>query len=645
MTWSSPRDPSTVPPNWASTNVVGPVLSGSPPMSNFFTDDRGLSSAYSADGAQEWWCTQPEAWRGAIFDQGEAAAELYLGSKDWCDRRVLTLNFLEERRGQWHITVDCRPPKPADGSWLRERSDMLVPLITVRKYLLPLANCYLTDRKGDALTKERTGVARRIAFAILLALMARVVDHAKAGCRVGDLWEVTDLDFETGRAALRRVTEQLKDGAPGGKLSGDKLRNLLSILRVFSVSALFVVDLPIDRPLGEPQSHIVDVRYDSPVRVQRRLGERFGSSPLLIAPRVTFGGDAKSYHVQLDPPTDVMVVDSSLVYAYSAKQPVPGAVEPSSADDPLMKVPLRENDLVRRPWLKRIRCRWYGWGVAPRKNCYHQDASLPVSVAAEDDFTRRWARWPGPADPLSSRLSPAGGGMPSITDLRECIAAFSLYPSWSTVARTVWVGLAMWAVLVVYGLGLLSGDLSTVFNRAGDAPIVLLITVAGLGAGLSLYPREHLMTGLVLRPWRHLIANLFVLILAVTATSLSGSRWPRGWHVTSVGWVLVGELAAATLLVVWLLAISFRVRTAETTGGSRRWRRTGLPIRRWMYRRRIVPGTFEDPCRHPVKNEKARALSEMVLFGLVERYLTETVPIQLLDRGLPPATRPARRAR
>jgi hypothetical protein len=631
MAWSSPRGCRPFPlfcgPRSPTNRNLGP-------MNNFFTDDDGLTGAHDADGAQKWWCTHPAA-RDEIFRQGQAAADLYLESKDWCDRRVLTLKFLEERRGQWHMAIDCKPPEPADWSWLREGSDVRVPLMTVRKYLLPLANCHVTDRKGDVLAKERTEVARRIAFSMLLDLMVKV-HPSDVEALVGALWEVTHPDFTIGRAALQRVTKQLR-----GDALDDNLRKLLSILRLFSVSVLVVVDLPMVRPPGEPQSQLVDVRYDSPLRVQRGLGERLGSTPLLIAPRVVFGGDAKSYHVQLDPPTDVMVVDSWLVYAYSAGQPILEEVGPSSEGDQTM--PLVAGDLHHRSWWKKIRCRWYGWGVAPRRGHYQRDDTLPVYVAEKKEFKRWWGRWHGPADPLASRLSPAGGRMPSITDLRECVAAFSLYPSWSTVARTVWVGLAMWAVLVAYGVGLLSGDLSCIFAHSVEAPIIVMITVAGLGAGLTLYPREHLTTGLVLRPWRHLIADMFVLVLAVIATSLSRPRWPRGWHLTGVGWALVGELAVATLLVVWLGVISARVRTAETTGGSRRWRRTGLPVRRWVYRGRIVPGTFEDPCGERVSDKKVEVLSEMVLFGLVERYLTETVSLRLLDRGVPPATRPGGR--
>jgi hypothetical protein len=535
---------------------------------------------------------------------------------------------------------------------------MLVPLMTVRKYLLPLANCHLTDRKGDALAKERTEVARRIAFSMLLDLSTKVVgpdlnkvvspDNTRDF--VGLLWEVTDLDLRTSRAALREVAGRLRRYPSNGNL-----RNVLSLLRLFSISVLVVVDLPIDRPPEEPQSHLVDIRYDSPLRVQHRLGERLGSSPLLIVPRVTFGGDAKSYHVQLNPPTDVMVVDSWLLYAYSACQSIPGKVGPNSERDP--KMPLERKDLGSRSWWKRIRCRWYGWGVTRRKRDYYQrEDDLPVYVADDKGFTRRWGWWHGPADPLASRLSPAAGRMPSITALRECVAAFSVYPSWSTVARTVWVGLAMWAVLLAYGAGLLSGDLSCIFAHSVEAPIIVMITVAGLGAGLALYPREHLTTGLVLRPWRHLIASLFMVVLAAIATSLSRPRWPHrhltvlGRHLTAVGWVLVGELAAATVLILWLGLISARVRTAETTGGSRRWRRTGLPVRRWVHPHRIAPRTFGAPTPVPVKAKmdakmevKAETLSEMVLFGMVERYLTEVSPFVLLDRGLPPATRPGGR--
>lgn len=571
---------------------------------------------------QSWWEKQGRAYQDCIISQGLQAGCVYLDKERWCRRRVLKLHFLEERRGQWRVSVDLRRPSFPCHSWLQKQRCILLPVMTVRKYLHPLANFHLSDRKGDALFRERNLVARRLQFAILAALVNRTADRTMLDAVVGDLWAVTDTDMMESKEALQRVVDAImKLGT-----KDDHVLELLSVLRIFSQSILVLVEIPVEHFQDNCDRFLINVHHDSPVRVHRRLGERLGSSPLLIAPRTEYGGNAESYHVEFDPPSDVMVVDSWMIHAYSS-------AEQHWCDDATLHPPSKPSLTTS------LRCRFYGWGVAHPRDATDQPMDIAIATARELCFSRWWGRWHGSADPLSGHVRLDGDRMSPMSKLRESYAVFCLYPQWTTVARYLGVGLAMAVVLGLFVAGLGTGALHNAMRDHAEAVVIVVVTIASLGAGLALYPREHLMTGFVLRPWRHLIAGLFILTVGAVGTSLvHPTRIGTGFCTTWYSGILISAAMLGWVILAWLFLISLRVRKAETTGGSLRWKWTGIPVRRWTHWHRRMPETY-GPQRVKRLQKKDGQLTEMVKLGLVDKYLIDSNALRLIDRGLPPATR------
>jgi hypothetical protein len=241
--------------------------------------------------------------------------------------------------------------------------------------------------------------------------------------------------------------------------------------------------------------------------------------------------------------------------------------------------------------------------------------------------------------------------MPSLAQQREVYAEFSLYPQWATVARFWIVGIGMVAFQAFYAVGLLeSRSLQGSFHKDPEIFVILAVAVAGLGGGITLYPHEHLFTGLVMRPWRYVLALQFTLtfLLLVTSFSIQGLVQPND----SVTWatdLMWAELGLDVIAVAFLSLISLRVWTAETTGGHWKWHWTGIPSRRWKYRFHYAVGDSAlaerlDRSGHRVEptrpdQRRERNLLDFVRYGLVARYLGDLSQRELINRGIPPGSR------
>src|SRR5580704_5007931 len=65
--------------------------------------------AEHADAVGEWWRALPGLQRAEFLEQGQDLASLVFRG-DWCRRRVVNIHFIEERRGEWHLTIDFTVP-------------------------------------------------------------------------------------------------------------------------------------------------------------------------------------------------------------------------------------------------------------------------------------------------------------------------------------------------------------------------------------------------------------------------------------------------------------------------------------------------------------------------------------------------------
>lgn len=83
------------------------------------------------------------------FSEGEKLVRLFFHG-DWCRRRVLRLEFIQERRGEWTVNIDFRVPEElADIELLHTDHELLVPILTFSKDYMPRAHVTTSDERGD----------------------------------------------------------------------------------------------------------------------------------------------------------------------------------------------------------------------------------------------------------------------------------------------------------------------------------------------------------------------------------------------------------------------------------------------------------------------------------------------------------------
>jgi len=494
---------------------------------------------------------------------------------------------------------------------------LLLPLLTFPKDLLPPAHVFTRDERGDWISLEESGTGRRIAYAILLAAAQNA--NLCTLCAPAVLWDLADSNTITAHKAWRQLGTCMH--LPPHPRSAAWTPNaefvqFVMIARLLYRSVLLTVNLS-RKELGCRK--IVSITYDGPIRVVRGWREVGGLSPLVIAPRAAFGGNAKSYHLQVFPSERLTVVDSRMLYSYFSPCPV------STSEDLVLEgsdALLEEGD---------------------------------VNTALKDAGIRHW--WgsiEGPADPMSSHIRGSGQRIPKLETGRDAYGVFQLYPQFSgSLTQMLTAGFTNLAFVWAFVAGLQFHHLRPVLSNHPEVIFIVAALVVGFGVGLTLYPKEHLLTSSVLRPWRRLEAVLIGFTIAVPITSL--------WRLTQVGpnfalhlpmpylWVEAGlDLA----VFVALFATSVRPYFAETSGRPR-WRRTGLAIRRMSFpnrgeviddreiaRREMDPEKWGEwlHARHNLESRKVYEIKRK----FVDRYLVERGRQDLFNRGVPPAVRHAR---
>jgi hypothetical protein len=571
-----------------------------------------------------------------VFDNGAT----------WCQRRVLMLDFLDERRGEWSVNIDFRVPRVDKIALLTKPSEVdghcpnyLVPLLTFPKDFLPPAHIKTLDEQGSYLSLADSETSRLTSFVILLAT-ATQADIALVSTNWDHLWQLTSPDTVDAYKAWLTLENVLRPQAPT-----ELTARFFKIAQLLTRSVLLLLEFPNDS-LGKRK--IVTFTHDGPIRMTRNKAEVFGFRPLSICPRCAFGGNAQSYHVQMHSPERLTVVDSRILYSYYASAAGGHDDEGSSGDG------------ARRPPDRKL--------PTPDKLVGRRG---PIDWMASHGISQWWGQVEGPAEPMSAHVRCSEERMPAMEDGREVFAVFQLYPQFAGqltlffIAAAANVGFA-WALFagIVWGRNFRThtgGFLG--FNALAyehpEAILIMTVLVTGFGVGLILYPKEHLITSGVLRPWRWVEGLIIVLTLAIAMTSLWGWK-PVGHHLWPNFEVLFVEIMLDSVAFLYLAIIIARPWFAEPEGGHG-WKHTGLRIRRIAYPRRWWPFWRYPPWKGRVVDD--HELAEMELDGKKsQRWVRRSAQLQdtkmdrienqyakhllvssesreLFNRGIPPAIR------
>jgi len=562
----------------------------------------------------------------SLLPQGTRLLELLFSAntRKWCHRRALLFEFIGERRGEWTVNVDFDLPDVEslplltcneEGKKLEDR--ILLPLMTFPKDLLPLAQVSTRDETDTWLSIEGSRHARKVSFAVLLAAGDR--GGICMNCGPPLLWDLTSADTVVAHKAWVRLGTCVHESghtAGGSAVPHPAFIQFAMIARLLHRSVFLLLAIPTAR-VGTRK--IVTATYDGPIRVTRRISEALGISPRIIAPRAAFGGNAESYHLQVLPAERLTVVDSRIIYSYFGP-----SAKACSGD---RRIDHRDVLFDRA-----------GLGILKDKECQDQ----------------WWEYVEGPAEPMSAHVRCSSDRLPTLEEGRDAYGVFQLSPQFSGVL-TQYRAAGVINLLFVLGFALsilaFGGPLRPALLHQPEAIMIVAALVAGFGVSLTIYPKEHLLTSAVMRPWRYLIAFMFLITIAVPTTCL------LTWRNVAVGeqlnisaiaiWVEAGFDVLAFIL---LLAISVSPWLSETTGGPY-WRTTGLRLRRSgspggkVLDDREVAQREGDPKyvgwvdkRDKAERKKADRLEQR----FVSKYLIESHRRELFNRGIPPSTRHAR---
>jgi hypothetical protein len=550
----------------------------------------------------------------ALLEEGRDLIELlFTGAEQWCNRRALLFEFQQERRGQWSNIIDFDQPD------LRHLPCLIapwggrvsLPLLTIAKEMLPPAHVQTRDEHGNWLSLEESSKGRRLAFTILVAAAKEA--SLCMNCAPRLLWRLTSSDTVQSYKAWRNLNEILRNiPIPTSTTDSYVILRFLNLARLFYRSVLIVVALD---ATDTHKRRIVTVSFDGPLRVRKRLKETLGLTPRVIAPRAMFGGNARSYHLQILPSEKVTAVDSRLLYSYYASQSI------ELTDDKPLQHP---DELIH-------------------------DAGVE-SVLTKCSAQQWWGHIEGPAEPMSAHVRGSSARIPNLECGRESFGVFQLYPQFTGVLTQHMVtAITNFAFVASFVVGLqISQSLRSLLYDSPEVIFIVTVLVAGFGVGLTLYPKEHLLTSAVLRPWRRLEALVVGLTLAIPVTSVA--RWNKETMTVPMAplWVEFGLDAA---VVAFFLLITYQVWLTETNGG-RGWRRTGMRLRRAGFPhfgqaiddREIARRESDPQWAKWVKDRNSREERKLKIIEkrFVRKYLVEKSRNDLFNRGVAPSTRHSR---
>ncbi len=568
------------------------------------------------------------------LSEGDALVELFFADEageQWCHRRVVALRFLAARRGQWTTVVDFTLDKRfGEVVPLSQGDEVLIPLFTFNKDVMPPAHVRTEDEKGDVLALGSTRPSRLIECMMLIALASKAEILTEDAERIyEDLANLTDTDPRLATCGYEGVECHLHRHS--ASFDAGDTRRTTALVRFASAARLFqrstILLVPFRKWAVRKSAHkIVTFTYDAPIRLTKYAPELVGYSPLRVAPLTIFGGNAESYHVQLEPPDGVVVVNTRLLYAYTANKsrPCRRAFPEEDLPDQVL------HDLAHRAplalGLSRLGLKSYG------------DKGSPVTARP---LSRRmlnagWSRWwgtvLGSAEPLAAHVRVNAGKLPSLIEGRDAITMFQLYPDMSAFSGLLVGALLNYAFVLALFLAV-HRHLPLISSTSPPEPLFIVgALVAGFGSGLALYRREHLITEQVARPWRLLFGVqvlMTILSLAALLTHIDDGLTPdkRTW----ISWFFL----AASVALACLAAISLRAWVAQRAGGRLRYGWQGFGPRRRWFRWHWYP---DDLGKAHVSTQGAMR-AERLIKHTAEHYLNERYRRTLFNQGIPAASR------
>jgi hypothetical protein len=565
----------------------------------------------------------------ALICQGHQLIDcLFHNAETWCKRRVLLLEFLEERRGEWSVNVDFIMPTALCYLPVLQLPDkrFALPLLTFSKDFMPPAHITTEDEGHHRVPLVSSHHSRLVAFAIALAAADSGGIPTTGVCR-NFLWALRDANTILSDLAWLELQSHIPVGVP--QCEAPTRDEFVLLVRLLARSALICLEF---KTKERGHRKLVRFSHDGPIRITRKWIEVLGLYPRVICTRAVFGGNAESYHVQIVPPERVTVVDSRLLYSYFGYRTNPRIFYYERQDTVL----LQAEELLSQ-------------------------TSITTAIA-QDGASQWWGYVEGPAEPMSAHVRCPSRRMPRLEEGRDSFALFRFYPQFAGLLSLILVAaIVNVAFVIAYVLGIRSGnELGNFVPAHPEAVLMLVGIVAGLGVTLTLYPKEHLLTSSVLRPWRRLEALLAGFTIAVPITSLWGWKNTRKPQLSGVvyGPTLTIEMWLDIITFLFLVGITVVPWYSETSGGDR-WRRKGVLLRRsqfprvkWHRRGRTLDDLEIAQRLHDASGrawgQKARVLERKKTQKVrrwAREYLVEGRRAELFVRGIPPAVRHERDAR
>lgn len=592
-----------------------------------------------AGDVAEWW-ENLGADSNRFLDEGLRLWSLVFdGDTTWCKRRVINLRFIEERRGNWESSIDFTVPDELKSITLCDggRRTFWVPLAMYRKSLLPITHMKALDERDGIVPTASSAISTQFAFAILMGLASRtpLADSLPADL----LWKISSPNLvEVERASDELLERMWSRVRQDGSMADNQM--FLTALRILSANSLVIMEI---RKKERWRQRVIRLSSDGPIRVSRRLWEALGWRPLTVAPRVLFGGNALTYHMEIDPPSQVLVADSRLLFAWFHPK------ANLSGDHRELKEPGHRTRLGVRQRL----WRWWVQGSLHRRKWQASDDRVTQEIRAQCT-TRCWDYVTGSAEPMGGHIRASNKRLPDLRTGRDVYGVFQIFPQYMgllpqfrLVALVNTIFIAALAFGLDSSLSLHRQALERLFQSDPETLVVIALAVVGIGGSMTIVPREHLLTTFVLRPWR----NYLFVILALTTLDAAAILWfGGGWlrkganpNLLLPGWLqsaLLASLGVAVALTLVIYVTTQRIKWAETRG-SRFWRRIGLRFRRTVYAHgkfpdeRIAAGVgAESP---PTSNKVGYDAIIEALF--VDLYLRDESQRELGNRGVPPSIR------
>lgn len=572
------------------------------------------------------------------FTDGDSLVDLFFHG-EWCRRREVHLEFLKDRRGQWTVDIDFEVPDALSSvSFANAGRNLLVPLLTLEKDLMPGAHVDTRDEHDDQIPIASTRTSRAMSTAMLFSMAAQaglclnevgstIIELTssnvnEASIAYVELMKLPLLDHDLNPKPCIGCQSRQRN-LPMNVTGRDLVHEFCLAAKFLSRSVILLAEL---RDASPNDRKIVEFTFDAPIRLTKTNSERFGYVPLKVVPRVIFGGDAHSYHVEVQPPDNSVAVDTRLLFAHEKTSDSLFEVDGNSWKCENMKLPFPSN---------------HWWGTSRRNNRYVETVTSETHCLGARECQldqRRWSCVKGSAEPMAAHVRCGSDKFPRLIEGREAFAMFQFYPQ--STGMIVEMVTAAWAnllfVFVLFSGLVWTHRLISVLDNAPETIMILGILVAGLGVGFTFYPKEHLLTSRIAQPFRLLVASTVFFTFAALVICVNDFIGQGATQLPNASARdLEVDLILSACACSYLALISFRAGWAQAAGHKYFWRKQGLSFRRLEF---LQENAVEaDDVSDRTKERRSRILHRLTVYA--RWYLVEDEWRKLFERGIPRAIR------